>query len=245
MTRIDTLLMETGLLHDFCGIFSMRGEKYYFRMEGSTWDEIEPTWGEIETSIQTNIPARGGYPSSRLGMGVGHKVGARLGAGEQGKIGGRQSGGQIWEWWSGGPDLGQREQGARLGAGEQGQIGARGTGGQTGGLGEKQRARLGVGGRGSGTDWGQRRVRATFEGRGWGSGDQIGGGGAGGRLGTGGGEASLGGSGVELYSMTWNNINESPKWNSSLLDILFLLALRTKMPSLSLLWFLCDNFSSF
>ena len=34
--------METGLLHDLFGNFSTRGEKYYFCMEGSTPDEIEP-----------------------------------------------------------------------------------------------------------------------------------------------------------------------------------------------------------
>ena len=38
--------METGLLHDYFGNFSMRGERYYF-MRG----EIEPTRGEIEKNI--------------------------------------------------------------------------------------------------------------------------------------------------------------------------------------------------
>ena len=38
--------METGLLHDNFWKFSTRGERYYF-MRG----EIEPTRGEIETSI--------------------------------------------------------------------------------------------------------------------------------------------------------------------------------------------------
>ena len=55
--------METGLLHDFFGIFSMQGEKYYFCMEASLQDEIEPMWGEIEMNIKMNIkmkiPARG------------------------------------------------------------------------------------------------------------------------------------------------------------------------------------------
>ena len=52
-----TLLMETGLLHDFLGIF----EKYYFCMEGSTQDEIEPCKVRlnIEMNIKMNIPARG------------------------------------------------------------------------------------------------------------------------------------------------------------------------------------------
>ena len=30
VTRRGTLLMETGLLHDYFGNFSMRGERYYF-----------------------------------------------------------------------------------------------------------------------------------------------------------------------------------------------------------------------
>ena len=38
--------METGLLHDYFGNFSTRGERYYF-----TRGEIEPTRGEIETNI--------------------------------------------------------------------------------------------------------------------------------------------------------------------------------------------------
>ena len=43
--------MELGLLRDFFGNFSMRGERYYFRMEGSTRGEIEPTQGEIEMNV--------------------------------------------------------------------------------------------------------------------------------------------------------------------------------------------------
>ena len=46
VTRRGTLLMETGLLHDYFGIFSTRGERCYF-MQG----EIKPTQGEIETNI--------------------------------------------------------------------------------------------------------------------------------------------------------------------------------------------------
>ena len=34
--------METGLLHDYFGNFSTRGERYYFCMEGSMQGEIEP-----------------------------------------------------------------------------------------------------------------------------------------------------------------------------------------------------------
>ena len=39
VTRKGTLLMESGLLHDYFGNFSTRGERYYFCMEGSMWDE--------------------------------------------------------------------------------------------------------------------------------------------------------------------------------------------------------------
>ena len=39
--------METGLLHDYFGNFSTRGERYYF-----TRAEIEPMQGEIETNIR-------------------------------------------------------------------------------------------------------------------------------------------------------------------------------------------------
>ena len=38
--------METGLLHDYFGNFSTRGERYYF-----TRGEIEPTQDKIETNI--------------------------------------------------------------------------------------------------------------------------------------------------------------------------------------------------
>ena len=48
--------METGLLHDYFGNFSTRGERYYF-MPG----EIEPTRGEIET----NIGGRGETPKTQ------------------------------------------------------------------------------------------------------------------------------------------------------------------------------------
>ena len=41
--------METGLLHDYFGKFSTRGERYYF-----TRSEIEPTRGEIETNIRNS-----------------------------------------------------------------------------------------------------------------------------------------------------------------------------------------------
>ena len=38
----------------------MHGDKYYFCTVGSMWGEIEPTQGEIEMNIETNIPAAGG-----------------------------------------------------------------------------------------------------------------------------------------------------------------------------------------
>ena len=50
MTRRGTLLMETGLLHDYFGNFSTRGEDSIFAW--GTRGEIEPTPGEIETNIE-------------------------------------------------------------------------------------------------------------------------------------------------------------------------------------------------
>ena len=41
----DTLLMETGLLHDYFGNFSTQGERYYFYVEGSMRGEIEMKLG--------------------------------------------------------------------------------------------------------------------------------------------------------------------------------------------------------
>ena len=41
VTIRDTLLMETGLLHDYFGNFSMRGEKDYFHVEENMKGEIE------------------------------------------------------------------------------------------------------------------------------------------------------------------------------------------------------------
>ena len=40
--------METGLLHDYFGNFSTRGERYYFKR-----GEIEPIQGKIEMNIRT------------------------------------------------------------------------------------------------------------------------------------------------------------------------------------------------
>ena len=57
MTRRGTLLMEMGLLHDYFGNLSTRGERYYF-----TPGEIKPTQGELET----NIGGAGGGNSEKL-----------------------------------------------------------------------------------------------------------------------------------------------------------------------------------
>ena len=46
-----TLLMETGLLHDYFGNFSMQGKKFYFHVEVSIPGEIEPMQGEIDMNI--------------------------------------------------------------------------------------------------------------------------------------------------------------------------------------------------
>ena len=51
VTPRGILLMETGLLHDYFGNFSMQGENYYFCMEGSMQGETEPMPGEIEMNI--------------------------------------------------------------------------------------------------------------------------------------------------------------------------------------------------
>ena len=61
--------METGLLHDFLGIFSMPGGKYYFRIIGSTQDEMNPC--EVRLNIKTNIPAGGGGGMGQMGGGGG------------------------------------------------------------------------------------------------------------------------------------------------------------------------------
>ena len=52
VTRRGTLLMETGLLHDYFGNLSMRGERYYFCVEGSTQGEIESMQDEIEMNLR-------------------------------------------------------------------------------------------------------------------------------------------------------------------------------------------------
>ena len=51
VTRRGTLLMETGLLHDYFENFSIQGKRYYFHVEGSMRSEIEPMTGKIETNL--------------------------------------------------------------------------------------------------------------------------------------------------------------------------------------------------
>ena len=77
--------MEMGLLYDFLGICSTWGEKYYFRMEESMQDEIEPMRGEIEHEM--NIPARGQHGPDGV-------LGSRGQSGGHG--GGGGSGAPIW-----------------------------------------------------------------------------------------------------------------------------------------------------
>ena len=38
----STLLMETGLLHEYFGNFSMQGKKYYFDMQKSIQGSVNP-----------------------------------------------------------------------------------------------------------------------------------------------------------------------------------------------------------
>ena len=40
------MVMESGLFVTLLGIFSTRGERYYFHVEGSTWGEIEMNIGK-------------------------------------------------------------------------------------------------------------------------------------------------------------------------------------------------------
>ena len=65
VTRRVTLLMETGLLHDFFGNFSTRGDKYYFHVEGNKMrlnpDEVRLKW----TSKQKSIWGQGGWVGGR------------------------------------------------------------------------------------------------------------------------------------------------------------------------------------
>ena len=47
--------MESALFHDFLGIFSTRGEKYYFRVEGSTRGVFETNIGKLGTQKNSNF----------------------------------------------------------------------------------------------------------------------------------------------------------------------------------------------
>ena len=70
--------------------FSTQGEKYYFCMEGSTQDEIEPTQGEIEHQNKHQHK----HPS--WGLGVGARVGAWAGGDHN----------EHPSWWEHGPEGG-------------------------------------------------------------------------------------------------------------------------------------------
>ena len=48
VTRRVPFWWKRGCFMTFLGIISTQGEKYYFYVEGSTRDEIEPIWGDIE-----------------------------------------------------------------------------------------------------------------------------------------------------------------------------------------------------
>ena len=45
---VECLIYGNSCFMTFLGIFSTWGEKYYFLMEASMWDEIEPMQGELE-----------------------------------------------------------------------------------------------------------------------------------------------------------------------------------------------------
>ena len=47
--------MELGLFRDFFGNFSTRGERYYFRLEGSMRGEIETNSGKLGTQKNSNF----------------------------------------------------------------------------------------------------------------------------------------------------------------------------------------------
>ena len=47
--------MELRLFRDFFGNFSTRGERYYFRVEGSTQGEIETNIGKLRTGKNSNF----------------------------------------------------------------------------------------------------------------------------------------------------------------------------------------------
>ena len=51
------------------GIFPREVKNIIFTWTPSTWDEIEPKWGVIETNIKMNIPG-GGTPISAGGGGA-------------------------------------------------------------------------------------------------------------------------------------------------------------------------------
>ena len=95
MTRRGTLLMETGLLHDYFGNFSTWGERYYI-----TWCEVEPTQGEIEMNI-AKLGKLGKTQISFSGGGTGDGIpdnGMRLHT--RGGVPDMGMGFQTWGWGS-------------------------------------------------------------------------------------------------------------------------------------------------
>ena len=142
MTRRGTLLMETGLLH---GIFSTRGEKYYFHMGGAC--EMRLKWTLKPT------PQLGALPPQSDGVEVIGGRGARLGGGGNLGAGAQIGGGDMRGRW---PDLGEwearlggrGEQGTDLGVGKQGPYWGQEENGPDWGLGAGQsRGTDGAGGR--------------------------------------------------------------------------------------------------
>ena len=52
VTRRGTLLMESGLLHDYFGNFSTWGERYYFCMEGAHQVKLNPWEVRLEQTLE-------------------------------------------------------------------------------------------------------------------------------------------------------------------------------------------------
>ena len=63
------VLMETGLLHDYFGIFSMQGEKYFFRVEGSMWCGFNAHKVRLKWTLKTNIGGTPYQPDGWAGLG--------------------------------------------------------------------------------------------------------------------------------------------------------------------------------
>ena len=93
--------MELGLLHDYFGNFSTRDEKYYFRMDGSTWGGFNPCQVRLKQVLEIHV---GGFKDPKIPDRLG---GARLGGGSQ--MGGQPGGMEPSGWWK----VGQKRAGAR------------------------------------------------------------------------------------------------------------------------------------